>query len=301
MKKEHLSQSLDLSMVPLNDTAILMDGKLLVMDNLDDSVAGVDADTVQDFNQHFPRKLSLSCLLIVVKGEMRFSVNLRDYVATAGMCVVVTEGSIIERVSVEGDMRCIVLSFMRNERPGFSSYHQYNVHRIYALQVALITLLPQHLEMLISSYRMLRSILTEPAYEYNRMDLASRCVDLMAGIVENGAADQAELTSKAARKDEIVARFLQCVQDNYREHRDLGFYAGELCLSLKYMSQVIYSQTGRHPSQWIKDYVILDAKTMLRSGMYTVQQVADELHFPNQSFFGKYFKEAVGVSPKKWK
>ena len=67
------------------------------------------------------------------------------------------------------------------------------------------------------------------------------------------------------------------------------------------MSQVIYGQTGRHPAEWIRDYVILDAKTMLRSGRYSVRKVAEELHFPNQSFFGKYFKEAVGVSPKKWK
>jgi AraC-like DNA-binding protein len=104
----------------------------------------------------------------------------------------------------------------------------------------------------------------------------------------------------ASRRDEIVARFLCCVQENYREHRDLGFYADLLGLSLKYMSHVIFEQTGRHPSQWIKDYVILDAKTMLRSGRYTVQQVAEELNFPNQSFFGKYFKEAIGMSPKKW-
>lgn len=301
MKNKELPQSLDLSMIPVNDTAILVDGKLLVMDNLEDGMATLDGETLKDFSKHFPKKLPLSCFLIVVKGEIRFNVNLRDYVATAGMCVVVTEGSIIERVSVDGDMRCIMLSFLRQERPELSSYHQYNIHRIYALQVALITLSHQHLDMLISSYGMLRNILTDPAFGASRAELAARCVDMMAGIVENGAGNQAELTSKAARKDEIVARFLQCVQENYREHRDLGFYAGELCLSLKYMSQVIFSQTGRHPSQWIKDYVILDAKTMLRSGLYTVQQVADELHFPNQSFFGKYFKEAVGVSPKKWK
>ncbi len=81
----------------------------------------------------------------------------------------------------------------------------------------------------------------------------------------------------------------------------MRIYATQLGLSLKYMSHVIYEKTGRHPSKWIKDYVILEAKTMLRSGNYSIQQIADELHFPNQSFFGKYFKEAVGVSPKKWK
>lgn len=45
-------------------------------------------------------------------------------------------------------------------------------------------------------------------------------------------------------------------------------------------------------------YVMLDAKALLKSGKYTVQQVSDMLNFPNQSFFGTYFKKESGVSPK---
>ena len=71
-------------------------------------------------------------------------------------------------------------------------------------------------------------------------------------------------------------------------------------LTAKYMTTLVKKASGKPAIQWIEDYVILDAKTMLRSGRYSVQQVAEELNFPNQSFFGKYFKEAVGISPKKW-
>ncbi len=298
---DYLIQSLDLSMIPVNESAILLDGKLLVMDNLDFPGRITPSNVMEDFKRRFPMKLSLNCILIVVKGTIRFSVNFRDYVAAAGTCAVITTGTIIEQVIIEDDSRCILLSFAHNDLPASVTYHQFNVHRLYALQVAQVPLLPQQLDMLISSYRMLRTILTDKVFAVMREETASHCVNLMASIIENGTDNQAAVTAKASRRDEIVARFLQCVHENYREHRDLGFYADQLCLSLKYMSHVIYEQTGRHPSRWIKDYVILDAKTMLRSGRYTVQQIADELHFPNQSFFGKYFKEAVGVSPKKWK
>ncbi|MBQ5724113.1 MAG: helix-turn-helix domain-containing protein, partial [Muribaculaceae bacterium] len=47
--------------------------------------------------------------------------------------------------------------------------------------------------------------------------------------------------------------------------------------------------------------VILEAKVMLRSSNMTIQQIADELNFPSQSFFGKYFKKSVGVSPKEYR
>jgi AraC-like DNA-binding protein len=53
--------------------------------------------------------------------------------------------------------------------------------------------------------------------------------------------------------------------------------------------------------EWIERFVILEAKVMLRSSNMTIQQIADELNFPSQSFFGKYFKKSVGVSPKEYR
>ena len=294
-------QSLDLSIIAFNDAAITLGGKLVVLDNLEESVSETNRKMTLVPKERFPMKPSLNTILIVVKGTISFSVNFRDYVVTEGMCVAIVSGTIIEQASISDDAQIILLSFSQYDMPNMSSYQQRNVHRLYALQVVQVTLLPIQVEMLLSSYRILRTILSDPAFVNKKEETAYNCISLMTSIIENGASPQSELVSKSSRKDEIVARFLECVNENYRERRDLGFYANQLCLSLKYMSQVVYEQTGRHPSQWIKDYVILDAKAMLRSGRYTVQQVADELHFPNQSFFGKYFKESVGVSPKKWK
>ena len=64
---------------------------------------------------------------------------------------------------------------------------------------------------------------------------------------------------------------------------------------------MIYKESGKHAKDWIRDFVIKDAKTMLKSGNYTVQEVSEILHFANQSFFGKYFKGAVGCSPIAYK
>ena len=55
-----------------------------------------------------------------------------------------------------------------------------------------------------------------------------------------------------------------------------------------------------HRGDWITDFVILEAKAMLKSRKYTVQQIADALNFANQSFFGKYFKDKVGCSPTQY-
>jgi AraC-like DNA-binding protein len=55
--------------------------------------------------------------------------------------------------------------------------------------------------------------------------------------------------------------------------------------------------SGRHPTDWIRDYVLLNAKALLRNEDLSVQQVSDMLAFPNPSFFGKFFKEHVGCTP----
>ena len=74
-------------------------------------------------------------------------------------------------------------------------------------------------------------------------------------------------------------------------------YADRLCLTSKYLVHIVLTQTGRYAADWIRDYVLLEAKAMLGSGQYTVQQVSDYLNFPNQSAFGVYFKRDTGCSP----
>ena len=295
--KKHAINSSDMTMIPFLDSAIKLEDQLFVMDNLNHPVDNHHGEPMPYFKSYLPMKLPLNWMLIVVAGAIRLNVNFSNYVLSAGMSIYIMQDTIIEDISIDDDAGLIMLSFSHDLFPG--THHL--ADRITSRQVNIVECLPQQFEVLIECYQMLRRILTDSAFEQKKRESAFHCIGLMLSMIENATSDEAKLAAKSSRKDEIVSSFLQCVADNYRSHRELGFYADQLNLSLKYMSRVIHQQTGRHPSQWIKDYVVLDAKTMLRSGQFTVQQVADELNFPNQSFFGKYFKEVVGVSPKKWK
>jgi AraC-like DNA-binding protein len=64
---------------------------------------------------------------------------------------------------------------------------------------------------------------------------------------------------------------------------------------------MVKSATGKFAIEWIDDYVMLEAKALLKSTNMTIQQISDELNFPSQSFFGKYFKRREGVSPKEYR
>ena len=69
----------------------------------------------------------------------------------------------------------------------------------------------------------------------------------------------------------------------------------------KYLSAILKQETGMTALEWIEHYVILYAKSCLNSTTMTIQEISDELDFPSQSVFGKYFKRVEGVSPKNYR
>ena len=106
------------------------------------------------------------------------------------------------------------------------------------------------------------------------------------------------LNQPFGHKEECVNKFMNLAENNYKTQRQVGFYADNLNLTPKYLSQIIKTATGKSVNDWIEEYVMLEAKALLKSTKMTIQQISDELNFPSQSFFGKYFKRLEGVSPK---
>ena len=77
--------------------------------------------------------------------------------------------------------------------------------------------------------------------------------------------------------------------------------ARQLCITPKYLTTLIKRISGKSASEWIDSFVILEAKTLLKYSDMSVQEIAYALNFPNQSFFGSYFKRNTGMSPSHYK
>jgi AraC family transcriptional activator of pobA len=107
--------------------------------------------------------------------------------------------------------------------------------------------------------------------------------------------------SQKSKQDILVEKFLTIVKENYREQRMIEFYSEKLFLTPKHMSRVIKERSGKSAGEWIEDHVMLEARALLKSTDKTIQQISDELNFPSQSFFGKYFKRRAGISPKEYR
>lgn len=101
--------------------------------------------------------------------------------------------------------------------------------------------------------------------------------------------------------DIISKEFLELVKENFRSERQLQFYADKLCITPRYLSRVVKEATNSSAAEWIERYVVLEARALLKSTNMTIQQISDNLNFPSQTFFGKYFKRRMGISPKEYR
>ena len=103
------------------------------------------------------------------------------------------------------------------------------------------------------------------------------------------------------RAEEYFRQFTELLGEHYKHERSVGFYARQLCITPKYLTTLIKRISGKSVSEWIDNYVILEAKTLLKYSNMSVQEISYQLNFPNQSFFGCYFKRLTGMSPSQYK
>lgn len=95
----------------------------------------------------------------------------------------------------------------------------------------------------------------------------------------------------------LVNRFMTELQANYRTTRSVQAYADKLNVTPGYLVSVLKRVTGKTTLEWISEYVMLEAKALLRGSSLSIKQISNRLNFPSQSAFGKYFKKIEGVSP----
>lgn len=145
---------------------------------------------------------------------------------------------------------------------------------------------------------MIRLRVEEKGHYYQRealqTALVALCIDLANIFVHHrGTLAANQLT----RKEELFEQFLQLLYTHCREEHSVSFYSDRLCISSKYLSMLLREQTGKSANKWIDDALLMEAKMLLKTPQLTVQQVAEQLHFSDQSTFGKFFKKHMGVSP----
>lgn len=251
-----------------------------------------------DVQYNYPIKTDLTICCICLRGEIVGKIDLLEYrVAAPGMAIS-TPGQILEPGRYSDDFHGILVYMTRKFTENFNLLLGHSLI-INLRNRPYVSLSEKELLSLITYCDMVRNTIRASDNPYRLQTIIHLTAAYFYGI---GYFLHKALLDKELTKSEATAeRFLKKVRDCFKKERSVEYYAAQLHLSSNYLSHVVKEVTGKTAGQWIDDFVTLEAKALLKSTDMTVQQIADELNFPSQSFFGKYFKRVVGVPPKQYR
>lgn len=242
-----------------------------------------------------PMKFTSTTSIYMRSGECEAVINLRKFKAKAPCIINIREGQILQKESVSPNFEAAFMVFSKRMRDSLfmlinDVYPATETHRV-------LTIPELETGRYEELYRQLHELQT------NGGQWAYRAVlHLLASFFfSNAAKVYAQTPTRRSSAEKLVDMYLNAVQERFRTDRRIESYAAELGVTAKHISRCVKRVTGYTASEWIERYLILEAKVLLKSTNMTVQQISYELGFSSQSFFGKYFKSAVGVSPREYR
>jgi AraC-like DNA-binding protein len=248
----------------------------------------------------YPFKLDVTAIIICIKGTTEGSINLKPH-ATDGACfITVLPGQIMEYKSISEDFEGLFIIMS----PKFTDSLVTNAADRLPLSLSVrdnpvVPLDKYSLEGIIHYFELLKRVIQVEEHPYRIETARYLTLSFFYGtaIFLHNVADNKKMT----HQETIVEKFLNLVQTHYKEQRGLEFYADKLCITSHYLSKIIKRTSGKPANDWIDEHVTLEAKALLKSTNKSIQQISDDLNFPSQSFFGKYFKRVTGMSPRDYK
>ena len=106
---------------------------------------------------------------------------------------------------------------------------------------------------------------------------------------------------RRSRERDIFNKFIYLVNRSHGIERQLDYYADKMFLSQRYLGSIIKKVSGVTAKEWIDRAAITEIKVLLKHSDKQITQIADQLHFSNDSFFSRFFKRLTWTTPKKYR
>jgi AraC-like DNA-binding protein len=270
-----------------------------IIDNFEDKFTLLENPAYKSVVNH-PVKLDTVVSIICIKGQMDGTLNLKKFTAKAPCLFIVLADQILQCDYFSDDFTGLTIimskSFLEDSfvdiqlsMPLFRS----------VLDNPWIQLNQEELKSMLEYFFLLQRTIRRKENPNLRETLKHLVLGFFYGTGYRFHIVHDE--SQKSKQDILVEKFLTLVKENYRKERMIEFYSEKLFLTPKHLSRVIKERSGKSSGEWIEDHVMLEARALLKSTDKTIQQISDELNFPSQSFFGKYFKRRAGISPKEYR
>ena len=257
-----------------------------------------------EFVKEGTRTRMIMCI-ICIQGNIKMRINLNEYSLDDGDAIVTPPHVLLEKLKVEKGSRVAALLVAETGYYLFPSNHT-NIRNVPSIDPIYLHVEDLFMEYLENVFLQMQGILSNEGFTHKEETIRGY-LQAGIGILENAYehvshTDESKTPNslKYTRAMAIYNQFIKDIHEHYQKNRSTAFYAGLQCITPKYFGQMIMKATGRMPSDIISDYVILEAKRLIRLGGCTIQEMCQILNFANSSFFCKYFKAHTGLTPREF-
>lgn len=245
-------------------------------------------------------KLNAFSVMLVCHGEMTLTIDGTTYPIAKNSFVHLMERHVLKNIRLSADFigyhviaskNILSETLFNSRRPPIASIASMRTLPIHRLQPAETALLEANILRLLDSLAR-----NEHAWQRDLVmnDLRGFFIE-MKNILFKSHKDSD--TRNLPTRDELMFLFIQLLDKHCREEHSVGFYADQLCVTPSYLSTVLKNISGKTVTKWLSEALFHEAQKLLRDPEQTLQQIADELNFSDQSAFGKFFKKNCGMSP----
>lgn len=241
-----------------------------------------------------------STVLLCNSGNAVVELNMSEYELQAAWCMVLPPAMIVELQSVSDDFSAMVLQ--TSQETSLSSFigletEMFNViYRVpcFAISDSMeLTLLRNMVENLHIFTQLPESAHTKDFVYGTIHCLYIAIYDLRLRAASLGTPRGAVYNSA----DSYFRQFLHLIKDHCRVHHDVAFYADRLHITPKYLNEISRKKAHITAKEVITQFLVTFIKRELVVSGNSVQRIAYDYNFCDQSSLGKFFKKATGMSP----
>ena len=245
-----------------------------------------------------PYRLNLMLISFIERGSIRGKADLLDFHAHGPSLLFLFPNELIEYKEASDDLRIKVIvmseafSKTLHNNESFSAFFRLKENPVVKLQECDFDVVKEFI-MLLSTI--------EASENVGKRKALNHLFTSFFYMVSNFKGYMDVVNVGKSHHKLLLERFYDELKAHYKESMEVKFYADKLCMSPKYMAQIIKKVSGKSAKQWIGDYIILESKAlMLNNPKLTLLEISETLGFPNQSFFTQFFKKHTGVTPSQY-
>ena len=263
----------------------------------DDSITG---DILNQYGR-FPCHIKAGVFVLCTRGTVRATINLSEYTITHNDFVTVLPGSFIQIHEVSSDTRVCFAGFSSEFISRVSYVETYLDFLPMILDNPIMALQEEVAQLYRNAFSLLIRAYSLPNTLDNKEILMSIFTIFFQGVGELYKRCKPTTNEPIKREHELYRQFIQLLMTHYTQEHEVSFYAKKCGVTPAHFSGAIRKASGHSPLAIITGIIIMNAKAQLKSTRLPVKEIAFSLGFNNLSFFNKYFRKHVKMTPQEYR